>query len=102
MSDEGGRVALLAEFTAVGAEAATELAALVRDYAHTVRAEPGNVAFDAYTAAAEPLHWYVHEIYADQAAFQTHLGAAYGAVFNERIRPLVEGGVSTLTMLTPQ
>jgi autoinducer 2-degrading protein len=90
--------ALYAEFTAAsGAE--DRVAELVRDLTLRVRAEPGNVVFNAHTVAGEPRKWFVYEVYRDEDAFRTHLAADYGATFNAALAELVEGGGSRLTLL---
>ena len=90
--------ALYAEFTAVeGAE--QRVAALVAALTELVRAEPGNLAFEPYTLESNPRHWFVYEVYKDEAAFQAHITAPYGAVFNAELVSLVEGGGSRLTWL---
>ncbi|MGC0334464.1 quinol monooxygenase YgiN [Streptomyces sp. SAI-170] len=91
---------LLAEFTArEGAEA--EVARLLRDYAHQVRKEDGNLAFDAYTKEARPRAFWIFEVYRDEDAFQAHLNAPYGGPFNAALAPLIEEDASVLTFLHP-
>lgn len=93
--------ALYAEFTArEGAE--PMVASLVAGLTQLVRAEPGNLAFVPYTLESNPRHWFVYEVYEDEAAFQAHISAPYGAVFNAELADLVEGGGSRLTWLTPR
>lgn len=93
--------ALFAEFTALpGAE--ERVAELVAELTALVRAEPGNLAFEPYTLEADPARWFVYEVYEDEAAFQAHISAPYGAVFNSAIVDLVDGGGSRLTWLTPR
>jgi len=90
--------ALYAEFTALpGAE--QRVAELVEGLTALVREEPGNIAFEPYTLEADPAHWFVYEVYRDEAAFQAHITAPYGAVFNAELASLVEGGGSRLTWL---
>lgn len=95
-----GAISLIAEFTARPGQAdavATLLAGLARD----VRAEPGNVAFDCYRRLEDQHKFVVYEIYRDKAAFETHIGADYGAVFNARLRELIVEPNSVLTFLVP-
>jgi quinol monooxygenase YgiN len=93
-------IALYAEFTAV--EGSTDaVVKLIADFATVVRQEPGNLCFDAYQLADEASTIFVHERYADQAAFDTHLASEAGRVFNIALAPLVIGGGSALTMLSP-
>ena len=91
---------LLAEFTArEGAEA--EVARLLLDYAHKVREEDGNLAFDVYTKQASPRAYWIFEMYRDEDAFQAHLNAPYGGPFNAALAPLIEEDASVLTFLDP-
>lgn len=93
-------VSLIAEFTArVGK--ADEVAGLLAGLAVDVRAEPGNVVFDTFQQFEAPEKFVVYEIYKDRAAFEAHIGAAYGAVFNAKLRELIEEPNSVLTFLTP-
>lgn len=100
MSHTTERPTLYAEFTALPAQAdavATLLAGLV----DAVRAEPGNIVFDAYRKSDKPDVFFVYEVYADEAAFDAHITSEHSAEFNSRLGPLVEGGGSTLTWLRP-
>ena len=40
-------------------------------------------------------------MYRDEAAFDTHIAADYGAVFNAALGPLIEEDGSRLTWLSP-
>jgi quinol monooxygenase YgiN len=66
-----------------------------------VRREPGNIAFDCYQRQDEPHRFVVYEIYRDRAAFEAHIGAEYGAVFNARLQELIVEPNSILTFLKP-
>jgi quinol monooxygenase YgiN len=93
--------ALYAEFTAnPGSE--ERVAELVRALTEQVRAEPGNLIFNAHTLVDDPRRWFVYEEYRDEDAFREHIAADYGATFNATLAGLVEGGGSTLTFLTPR
>jgi quinol monooxygenase YgiN len=91
--------ALYAEFTARPGDE-QRVADLVAGLAERVRAEPGNIAFEPYTLEAEPRRWFVYEVYKDAAAFDAHITADYGAVFNAALGPLIEEDGSQLTWLT--
>lgn len=91
---------LYAEFTAKPG-CAEEVAALIAGLANDVRTEPGNVVFEVYRQADNPNHFFVFEVYADEAAFQAHIGMSYGAVFNAKLNELIEEPNSQLTFLTP-
>ena len=93
-------VALYAEFTArPGAEDA--VAGLVGELTTRVRDEPGNLTFEPSTLREAPRRWFVYEVYRDAAAFEAHIAADYGAVFNSALGPLIEEDGSQLTWLTP-
>ena len=92
-------VALYATFRALEGQerrVAELLAALTADVIN----EPGNVLFEPTTLSEDPRSYFVYEVYRDQEAFDAHIAAPYGAVFNDSLRDLVEGGGSTLTWLT--
>lgn len=91
-------VILYATFTASAGNAGA-IVALLGDYAATVRKEPGNVLFEASWKADEPESFFVYEEYADDAAFQAHLNAPYGAPFNAALAPLIVEPQSLLTFL---
>jgi quinol monooxygenase YgiN len=89
---------LFAEFTArPGNE--QRVADLVAALTAQVRAEPGNLAFEPYTLESDPRRWLVYEVYVDEKAFQAHITAPYGAVFNTALAPLIEEDGSKLTWL---
>lgn len=91
-------VILYATFTASAGNAAA-VGALLSDYAATVRLESGNVLFKASCRVDEPGSFFVYEEYADQAAFQAHLNAPYGATFNTAVGPLIVEPQSRLIFL---
>lgn len=93
-----GTVALYAEFAAVPGRG-REVESLLAGFAELVRAEPGNLVFDAYCMAAEPDRFFVYEIYRDQTAFDAHIAADTGATFNSALKELTVGDGSTLTFL---
>ena len=89
---------LYAEFTvAPGNEA--RVAEMMRELTELVRAEPGNLIFDPYTEEAQPNRYFVFEAYVDEAAFEAHIGADYGARFNAELAELIEEDGSQLTWL---
>ena len=93
-------VVLYAEFTAKP-DVVDDVEELLRGFARTVRAEPGNIAFDVYRRADSPAKFYVFEIYRDRAAFDEHLAADSGRVFNDALGPLIVEAGSELTFLHP-
>jgi len=94
------RVVLYATFTARAGNA-QEVARLLADYATLVRAEHGNVLFEASSLADTPEAFFVYEEYVNQTAFQAHLDAPYGATFNAALAPLIVEPQSHLVFLTP-
>ncbi len=92
-------LALYSEFTALPGQDA-EVSGLVSGLAADVRAEPGNVVFEPYVERDRPEHWFVYEVYRDDEAFQAHLTAPYGAVFNARLNELIAEDGSQLTFLS--
>ena len=97
MSDRK-EVVLYAEFTAQPGVAA-DVDALLSDFAQTVRAEPGNVTFDVYRRAEAPDRFVVFEIYRDRAAFDEHIAAESGRLFNAELRDLIVEAGSELNFL---
>lgn len=93
-------VVLYAEFTATGGNADT-VAALLGGYRADVRAEPGNVLFEACRRDEDPDRFFVFEVYRDREAFQAHLGAPAGRAFNEALVPLIVEDASELSFLRP-
>jgi quinol monooxygenase YgiN len=91
---------LYAEFTA-RPETADRVDELIRGLAERVRREPGNEVFAVYREEADPLRFFVFEVYRDDAAFEEHITADYGAEFNAELRGLIVEDGSRLTWLTP-
>jgi len=89
---------LYAEFTAKAGKEA-RVAEMLRELTTHVRQEPGNVVFAPYTEEASPNRFFVFEVYKDDAAFEAHIGADYGARFNAELTDLIEGDASELTWL---
>ena len=93
-------VVLYAEFTARPGSVA-EVQRLITGLAADVHREPGNPEFTVYQRAEDPCRVFVFERYADRAAFEAHLAAPYGAVFNAALgEHIVESG-SQLSFLHP-
>lgn len=91
-------VTLFATFTALPERAET-VRALLHDYGSTVQREEGNSVFAASQLTSDPHKFFVYEEYVDQAAFERHLAATYGAVFNAALEPLIVEPHSELTFL---
>jgi len=75
-------------------------AALLLDYGKAVRAEPGNVRFEAYRDR-DSGSMVIIERYASPEAFEAHLANPGNAEFNARLASILGGGGSTLQMLDP-
>ncbi|HEY5321079.1 MAG TPA: putative quinol monooxygenase [Galbitalea sp.] len=91
-------MSLYAEFTALDG-AADRVEELLRGLAKAVRQEVGNLVFDAFRKTDDPSTFFVYEVYADDDAFERHLGGEHGRIFNAELATLVRGGKSTLTRL---
>lgn len=98
MSAPHDRVVLQARLEArPGAE--EQVAQLLSEYARVVCADPGTVAFEVYREIDRPAAFLVFEAYVDAAAFESHLAAEAGRVFNAAVAALLVGGASDLTFL---
>lgn len=75
-------------------------ASLLSAYGEVVRAEPGNLRFEAYRDT-DTGALVVIERYASPEAFQAHLSDPANAKFNGQLAEVLDGGGSTLQMLEP-
>ena len=92
-------VILYAEFTAKpGFE--SQVQKLISELAEKVRQERGNHEFTVYRERDNPRKFFVFEEYLDEASFEAHIRAEYGAIFNRHLSSLIEEGASQLTFLT--
>jgi len=91
---------LYAEFTVMPGNE-ERVAEMMRELTELVRAEPGNLVFEPYTERADPNRYFVFEVYADDAAFEAHISADYGARFNAELVTLIAEDGSQLTWLRP-
>ncbi|MGK3955604.1 putative quinol monooxygenase [Arthrobacter sp. R4] len=91
---------LYAEFT-VKPGSENRVAEMMRQLTAEVRREPGNQLFLPYTRETNPREYFVFEVYEDDAAFQEHISADYGARFNGELADLIEEDGSVLTWLQP-
>ena len=89
---------LYAEFT-VKPGSEVRVAEMMRELTEKVREEPGNQLFLPYTRQANPREYFVFEVYSDDAAFQEHITADYGAKFNGELAEHIEEDGSVLTWL---
>jgi quinol monooxygenase YgiN len=91
---------LYAEFTVKPGHEG-RVAEMMRQLTAEVRREPGNQLFLPYTRETNPREYFVFEVYEDDAAFQEHISADYGARFNGELADLIEEDGSVLTWLQP-
>ena len=91
---------LYAEFTVKPGNEG-RVAEMMRQLTAEVRREPGNQLFLPYTRERNPREYFVFEVYEDDAAFQEHISADYGARFNGELADLIEEDGSVLTWLQP-
>jgi quinol monooxygenase YgiN len=77
--------------------AAADVAALLREYAPLVRAEPGCVAFLPGQSRDDPRDFVLYEAFTDQAALDAHTAAPhFDSIARARIFPLLDDRVRTL------
>lgn len=98
MSSSSGEINLIATFRSREGEANT-VKDLIVEYGKLVRQEPGNIFFEIYTDTKDANDFVIVERYKDQAAFEAHLSAEVGKVFNGNLQPLIEGAGSELQFL---
>jgi quinol monooxygenase YgiN len=91
-------VVLYAEFTA-RPERLAQVERLIIGLAEDVHREPGNQEFTVYQRSEDPCRFFIFERYVDQAAFETHIAAPYGAIFNAALAELIVEDGSQLTLL---
>jgi quinol monooxygenase YgiN len=94
------RKVLVAEIVALPG-CARQVATLLSRLADDVRAEPGNVLFEASTVGRDERRFLVYEEYRDDDAFAAHLSAKHTVEFNSVLTTLAENGRSELTLLSP-
>jgi quinol monooxygenase YgiN len=69
-----------------------EFVTLVREHAREyLRDEPGTLGYDVIQDESTPNHFYFHETYVDEAAFQIHMQGPIGQRYLQRSRPLMSG-----------
>ncbi len=73
---------------------------LLLEYGEVVRAEPGNLRFEAYQDR-DTSAMVVIERYASAEAFEAHLTHPANAEFNGKLAEVLGGGGSSLQMLDP-
>jgi quinol monooxygenase YgiN len=68
----------------------TEVAVLMREVAAPTREEPGCLAIGDYGSTRDPLLFYIHSRWVDEAAFERHASLPHTMRFLERVRPLLD------------
>ena len=69
-----------------------EFIAFIQDHAReSLRDEAGTLGFEVIQDEEDPTHFYVHETYADAAAFQAHMQGEIAARNFQRAAALVSG-----------
>jgi autoinducer 2-degrading protein len=77
-----------------------EFIALIREHAsESLRDEAGTLGFDVIQDEASFNHFYVHETYVDESAFQAHMQGAIGKRNFPRIAALVSGKLDSSIFL---
>jgi quinol monooxygenase YgiN len=71
-----------------GQEAA--VAAALHNVVGQSREEPGCLAIDAYRSTRDPLLFYIHSRWLDEAAFESHALMPHTVLFVERVAPLID------------
>ena len=66
----------------------------------SVRDEPGGFRFDIHQDSGIPSRFYLHEVYRDRDAFQTHLKTPHFLVWKEVVTPFFDGEPSKHDMQT--
>jgi quinol monooxygenase YgiN len=67
-----------------------EVAAALGDAVHRSRAEPGCLAIAAYRSVRDPLLFWIHSRWIDEAAFDTHAELPATMRFVECVQPLID------------
>jgi autoinducer 2-degrading protein len=77
-----------------------EFISLIQEHAReSLRDEVGTLGFDVIQDEQTPNHFYVHETYVDQAAFQAHMQGEIGKRNFPRIGALVSGKLDSSIFL---
>lgn len=65
-----------------------EFITLIREHAREcLRDEAGTLGFDVIQDETTPEHFYVHETYVDEAAFQAHMQGIWDQIFDINLCP---------------
>ncbi len=66
------------------------VAAALREVVGPTREEPGCREIEAYRSDIDPLLFYIHSRWIDEAAFERHAGLPHTVRFIERVRKLID------------
>jgi quinol monooxygenase YgiN len=77
----------------VAPPAATQSAAIAREYAETSRKEDGNSAFEMFQEIARPSRFAVVEVWRDRKAAEAHSKSAAVTTLMQKLQPSLIGGV---------
>jgi quinol monooxygenase YgiN len=66
------------------------VAAALRDVIPPTRAEPGCRAVEAYRSTRDPLLFYIHSCWKDEAAFDHHAELPHTVQFLKHVQPLID------------
>ena len=66
-----------------------DLASLLRKQVAFVRTEPGCLMIDAYRSTRDPLLFFIHSRWADEAAFEAHAVLPNTVAFIERAEAMI-------------
>jgi quinol monooxygenase YgiN len=66
------------------------VAAALHDVVGPSRKEPGCLAINAYRSNRDPLLFYIHSRWVDEAAFETHALMPHTAQFIKRVTKLID------------
>jgi quinol monooxygenase YgiN len=67
-----------------------EVARVLREQVDGVRAEPGCNTIDVYRSTRDPRMFYIHSIWANEAAFDVHAELPGTVAFVDRIESLID------------
>jgi quinol monooxygenase YgiN len=67
-----------------------EVVTALRDVVRPSREEPGCRAIEAYRSTRDPLLFYIHSRWVDEAAFDRHATLPHTVRFLERVTPLID------------
>jgi quinol monooxygenase YgiN len=66
------------------------VAAAIHDTVAASREESGCLAIDGYRSTRDPLLFYIHSRWVDEAAFDLHATLPHTVLFLQRVQPLID------------